>query len=224
MNHDNGYQVHVSQNIEKPMARYLSICYTAPKTGWKTSTGCRAHVKAVGPNRDELTIVSLDTNHTCGSLDIRRKRNYLTRDISDVSEVLGIYQPTASKEGNAKQLIEMTRKATGVTIKKGQATLAVRSKSNDSIEAKLDSTCSFLLYSGLIRFPILSVHTFMRIKSAHGMTISSNSLAVMFVSHWPNIFGLMPAFECSFVMGRSPVPGALSILYSLQPHLMETTK
>ena len=99
--------------------------------------GCMAYLKAVGNSRSEITIVSLDTNHTCGMEGVRRKRNYLTRDISDVSNLLGIYEPTSTKEGNAKQFIQMTKKATGASIKKGQANLAVRSSSNDSIEAQI---------------------------------------------------------------------------------------
>ena len=38
-NHDSGYQMKVSQNIVKPKARYFSVCFTAPKIGWKTSNG-----------------------------------------------------------------------------------------------------------------------------------------------------------------------------------------
>ena len=65
LNHDSGYQVKVSHNIEKPKARYFSVCFTAPKTGWKTSNNtCKAHVRAVGSNREEMTIVSFDSNHS----------------------------------------------------------------------------------------------------------------------------------------------------------------
>ena len=138
LNHDSGYEVHVSQNIEKPKSRYFSVCYSAPRTGWKdTGDHCKAHIKAVGKNRDEMTITDIDTNHTCGVNHSRRKRNYLTRDIADVSNLLGIYEPTATKEGNAKQYIQMTKRATGVSLKKGQANLAIRSKCNDSIEAHI---------------------------------------------------------------------------------------
>ena len=137
-NHDTGYQVQVSHNIEKPKARYFSICFTANKTGWKTSQeGCRAHLKAIGNNRDNMTITSIDMNHTCGASRERRKRNYRTKDIADVSECLGLYEPTRKKEGNAKQFIQITKKATGVTMKKGQAALAIRSKSNETIEAQI---------------------------------------------------------------------------------------
>ena len=46
LNHDSGYQVKVSQNIEKPKARYFSVCFTAPKTGWKKAADiCKAMYK-----------------------------------------------------------------------------------------------------------------------------------------------------------------------------------
>ena len=53
-----GYQVKVSQNIEKPKARYFSVCFTAPKTGWKLAPldVCKAHTKAVGKSWDDMTI------------------------------------------------------------------------------------------------------------------------------------------------------------------------
>ena len=62
---ESGYQVQVSQNVHKNKARYLSVCYTAPKTGWhKTNDGCRAHLKAIGDSHDCMTIESLDLTHT----------------------------------------------------------------------------------------------------------------------------------------------------------------
>ena len=85
VNHDRGYEVQVSQNIAKPKARYFSVCFTAPKMGWTNAECCKAHVKAMGDDRSTMSIVSVDTNHTCGMEGIRRKRNYLTHDIADVS-------------------------------------------------------------------------------------------------------------------------------------------
>ena len=52
-----------------------------------------------------------------------------------MSDCLGLYEPTARKEGSAKQFIQMTQKATCVTLKIGQA--AVQGKSNHSIEAQI---------------------------------------------------------------------------------------
>lgn len=137
-NHDSGHQVQVSQNIEKPKARYFSICFSAPKTGWKDADGCcKAHIKAVGTSRDVMTVISLDCVHTCGGDSIRRKRNYLTRDLMEVSDALALYQPTTTKEGNTKQYQTMAISSTGVAMKKGQAHLAVRSKSSSTIDAQI---------------------------------------------------------------------------------------
>ena len=51
-NNNGGFQVQVSQNVASPTARYFSVCYTAPKTGWKSCGEdiCKAHVKAIGPS------------------------------------------------------------------------------------------------------------------------------------------------------------------------------
>ena len=39
INHDNGFQVQVLYNTK---TNFASICYKAPKKGWKDDTGCRA--------------------------------------------------------------------------------------------------------------------------------------------------------------------------------------
>ena len=128
----------VSQNVRTPKARYVSVCYTAPKTGWKEDClCCKAHFKAIGDTRDNMTVVSFDPNHTCGTSDTRRKRNYLTRDIAEVSDVLGLYELTSTKHGNTRQFIRMTKASTGVTLKAGQAALAIRSRSHDTVEAHI---------------------------------------------------------------------------------------
>jgi MULE transposase domain len=134
-NHDSGYDVKVVQNIETPKCRYFSVCYSAPKTGWKSATdACRAHVKAVGDNEAEMSITSLNLSHTCGrDDDNKRKRNYRTRDICSVSNVLQVYQP--AKSGNAKQFAKMTKTATGVSLKHGQANLAIKACIDDTIQA-----------------------------------------------------------------------------------------
>jgi hypothetical protein len=64
-------------------------------------------------------------------------RNYLTRDIWEVSNIIDVYQPTSSRTGNAKQFQAMTKSATGVDIKNGQASLAVSGKCSDTIEAQI---------------------------------------------------------------------------------------
>jgi Transposase, Mutator family len=136
-NHDSGYDIKFVSNTQRPKSRYFSVCYTVPKTGWKGNTTlCRAHVKAVGTNDDLLNITSIDLMHTYErSVDNMRKRNYLTRDICEVSDVLKVYQP--AKAGNAKQFAKITKTATGVPMKNRHANLAVKSSSHDTIEAQI---------------------------------------------------------------------------------------
>jgi MULE transposase domain len=138
LNHDSGHCVKIVQSIEKPKARYFSVCYSAPKTGWKAALDtCRCHVKAIGCSSDEMEIVSIDTTHSCSKTDSsnKRKRNYRTTEICRVSDILSVYEP--AKSGNTKQFAAMTKAATGVTIKNGQANLAVKSKSDDTVEAQM---------------------------------------------------------------------------------------
>ena len=115
-NNNGGFQVQVSQNVASPKARYFSVCFTAPKTGWKScgEDVCKAHVKAVGSNQEDMTIESVNLTHTCGNIGDRatRKRNYCTRDILECSDIMEIYQPTTTG-GNTKQFMSMTKAATG---------------------------------------------------------------------------------------------------------------
>ena len=137
-NNNGGFQVQVSQNVATPKARYFGVCYTAPKTGWKSSGEdvCKAHIKAIGPSRDEMTITSVNLTHICGTDKASRKRNYCTRDVADVSDVLEMYQPTTGG-GNTKQFMTMAKTATGFSVKKGQAARAVKSRSQDSVQAHI---------------------------------------------------------------------------------------
>ena len=140
LNHNRGYQVRVAQSTKSPEAIWLNVCASREKKGWKChEVGlCNAHLHAKGKDRDDLTITSIDTQHSCNlSNAALRKRNYRLRDIADMSDVLDLYCPTARKEGNAKQYIKMAKAATGVSIKKGQAASAVRSKVNNRLEAQL---------------------------------------------------------------------------------------
>jgi hypothetical protein len=136
-NHDSGYDVKVVQNTTSPKAQYFSVCYSAPTTGWKHSTtGCRAHVKAIGSTEQEMSITSINLTHSCGRDDgNKRKRNYLTRDICTVSDVLKVYAP--AKGGNTKQFVKMTKTATGLDLKTGQANLAVKGSAHDTIQAHM---------------------------------------------------------------------------------------
>lgn len=127
--HDTGHAVFTSQNVEKPKARFFSVCSTAPTKGWKSALDtCRAHIEAVGQNRESMEITSLDLNHTCGADGARRKRNCKTIHLKDFSNVLGVCEPGGS--GNSKQFIRMTKVATGVTIETGQAHSAASVKAH----------------------------------------------------------------------------------------------
>jgi hypothetical protein len=146
-NNNAGYSVHLSQNTAAPKARYLSVCYSAPtklkeRKDWH---GCQAHVHAVGNTRETMEILSLDLNHTC-SRNIKGKRNYLTKEIAQTSQVVQIYQPAPA--GSTKQFQKMTKIATGVTLKKGQAHNAVTTKKHDSLEAQI---AQYMLLPSLIR-------------------------------------------------------------------------
>jgi hypothetical protein len=116
----------------------MSTCYTGPKVGWAKATDtCRAHVTAVGSSREELVIKSVNLNHTCTRLgnNIKRKCNYKTKDISCGNQFFEVYEP--ARGGNTKPFINMTKPATGVTLKTVQAALAVQSKSCDTLEAHI---------------------------------------------------------------------------------------
>ena len=139
-NAETGHEMRVAKNHTHPKSRLHLICYTNSKVGWLNSGGCRAHIWAVGDNDDCLEIISLDMRHTCGqdgSARATRKRNYKMDHIRDVSNVLTMYQPTQSRDGNARQFATMTKLATGVDLKQGQATRAIRGFCNDSIEAMI---------------------------------------------------------------------------------------
>jgi Transposase, Mutator family len=136
-NIDSGNHVHTSQSMVKPKARYFSVCYSAPVKGWKNATNtCRAHIKACGNSPEHMVITSIDLNHTCDpNTEERRRQNYRTRDISNLSEAVALWEP--AKSGNAKQFSRITKTSTGVDMKTGQASRAVRKKSFDSTEVHL---------------------------------------------------------------------------------------
>jgi hypothetical protein len=83
-----------------------------------------------------MEIVSLNLTHTCTKdQENKRKRNYLTKDIKNLSTVMEAYVP--AQGGNTKQVQAMTKVSTGVTLKTGQASTFVRGKIHDSIEAQI---------------------------------------------------------------------------------------
>ena len=130
--------VKVLQNTSRNGLRYLSVCYSAPTVGWRKSHyGCRAHLNIVGKTLDECKIVSLDLRHSCDESDPRRKRQYKSGHISDLSEAVSLYQPTLRREGNAKQVTEIARASTGFTLGRTQAYRLVHERSNDTIHAQI---------------------------------------------------------------------------------------
>jgi hypothetical protein len=133
-NNNSGHYVHTSQNIKSPQARFFSVCFTAPTKlkERKDFQGCKAHIKAVGPNQESMEIISLDLTHTCEKA-MSRKRNYKRKTIELLSDVPKFYIPAAA--GSTKQYAKMIKTSTGVTMKTAQAFKAVRSKSHDSMEA-----------------------------------------------------------------------------------------
>ena len=113
-NNDVGYSVHTSQNAKSPQARYFSVCYSSPtKLKERSHDHCQAHLKAVGDTRDSMEIISLDLNHTC-CRTVKRKRQYKTSEIANVSETIDHYQP--ARAGSAKQFVNMTKASTGVSL------------------------------------------------------------------------------------------------------------
>jgi hypothetical protein len=68
-NHDNGNAVQVCWNVKEAKgnkARYFSICVGAPKKQWSANSDCcKAHLRAVGTDQDNMEIVSMQLVHTC---------------------------------------------------------------------------------------------------------------------------------------------------------------
>jgi uncharacterized membrane protein len=142
-NNQPGYCVHTSQNIQSPIARFFLVCYSAPIKKVKD----RKEAVLLGPNRDKMEIVSVDLVHSC-ERNTKRKRNYLTKEIQNVSDVLKVYQP--AKYGNTRQFKEMTKAATEVTIKNSHAYVAICGKTN--------KTCAIEINSRFVRRPSQSVN------------------------------------------------------------------
>ena len=118
-----GHNVKTLQSTNCNGCCFLSVCYSAPEKGWKkATTGCRAHIHLIGKTEDEVTIKSLDLQHTCNQLDVKRKQNYQVKDIALLSEAVEMYQPTAkNRDGNARQLKDITKMSTSFTLGCGQA-------------------------------------------------------------------------------------------------------
>ena len=126
------------QNTNRNGCRFFSVCYSAPDRGWKKAVGsCRAHINVVGKTEDNCEILSMDLQHTCHESEAKRKRNYKLKDIALLSEAVQMYQPTANREGNARQLKDITKVSTGFTLKTGQAYRYVHERSSDTIHAQI---------------------------------------------------------------------------------------
>ena len=139
--------VKVLQSSFKNGCRYLSVCYSAPDTGWRnTDYGCRAHLNIVGKSLNECNIVSMQLQHTCEASESQRKRQYKSDSIAKLSEAVAMYQPTARREGNAKQVTEIARASTGLKLGRSQAYRLVHQRSNDTIHAQIGQ---YMLLPGL---------------------------------------------------------------------------
>ena len=137
-NHVVGRDVKTLQNTNKNGCCFLSVCYSAPSTGWKKcSTGCRAHIHVIGNTEDNCEVTSIDLQHTCDQSENKRKRNYQLKDIAILSEAVELYQPTANRDGNARQLKEITKLSTGFSLGRGQAYRYVHERSADTIHAQI---------------------------------------------------------------------------------------
>ena len=137
-NQEVGRDFKTLQNTSRNGHRYLSVCYTAPEKGWKKCvTGCRAHIHVIGKTEDKCEITSMDLQHTCDQTTNKRKRNYQVKDIALVSEAVNLYQPTSSRDGNARQLTDITKVSTGFTLGRSQAYRFVHERSADTIHAQI---------------------------------------------------------------------------------------
>ena len=133
-----GRDVKTLQNTSKNGCRCLSVCHSAPTKGWKKAiSGCRAHIHVIGKSKENCPIVSVDSQHSCGEFEEKRKRNYQVKDIALPSEAVEMHQPTANRDGNARQLRDITKVSTGFTLGRGQAYRFVHERSADAVHAQI---------------------------------------------------------------------------------------
>ena len=127
------------QNSSKKGCRFLSVCYSAPAKGWhKTHYGCRLHINLVWKDPEDVCITSIQLKHTCLVEYAQRKRNYQLKDIANLSDAVAMYQPTAGREENAKQLKEIARVATSCEVGWTQAyQSSIHERFHDTIHAKI---------------------------------------------------------------------------------------
>ena len=59
------------------------------------------------------------------------------KDISNLSDAVAMYQPMVTREGNAKQLTEIARTATGFNLGRSQAYRSIHDRSHDTIHAQI---------------------------------------------------------------------------------------
>ena len=130
--------VRTLQNSSAQGCRYFSVCYSAPTKGWhKTHYGCRAHINLVGKDPEDVLVKSVELQHTCLAEDAQRKRNYKMSEIENMSEAVAMYQLTSNREGNAKQLSNITKASTGLELGLSQAYRSIHERANDTIHAQI---------------------------------------------------------------------------------------
>ena len=166
------------QNTSRNGCRFLSVCYSAPTKGWKkTVYGCRAHINLIGKNADDVCIASVQLKHTCEPEDSQRQRNYRMQDIAGLSKAVLMYHPTATREGNVKQLSSITKASTGLQYLLGALKPIVPSMRKRTIlsKPKLLSTCFSRTCSRFFvnRIPLALI--IWKVKIVSGMRRRSNS-------------------------------------------------
>lgn len=110
---------------------YQSVCFSAPKTGWKGQPGvCQAHVTAKkkkkkagdGGKGEVVEIISVEAVHTCKAEDATRKRQYQLAHLEAASQPLASFVPNSHKRGvETREMTEATRRELGIELKGTQA-------------------------------------------------------------------------------------------------------
>ena len=137
-NHLVNRSVKTLQNSSKQGCRYFSVCYSAPTKAWnKSHYGCRAHINLIGKDPEDVLVSSVNLQHSCAAEDSKRKRNYRMSEISNLSDAVAMYQLTSNREGNAKQLSNITKAATGLDLGLSQAYRSIHERANDTIHAQI---------------------------------------------------------------------------------------
>ena len=73
------------------------------------------------------------SHHSCRDCDLKRKRNYVTKTITEDSKTVNNFIPSKKRVGSTKQLMAMTKESVGITLKVSHARNIVHSKSQNSV-------------------------------------------------------------------------------------------